>query len=231
MTEIVVHGTRLSPFVEKVCRVLAWKGLPFELAEIGNPMQLAKLNPVTRKMPVAFFEGERVYDSSFIARRADELRPEPPLWSPDPAAAAAQRLLEDWADESLYWYAMALRFDPRNIDASASQILADVPAPLRLVARPLVKRSIRGMAQAQGLGRLPHDVVVAELATHLDDLVTLLGTRAFFHADQPGGADFALYGEIRMLASGPTPEAEALLASRPALADWRKRVEEVSGGA
>jgi glutathione S-transferase len=229
MTEIVVHGTRLSPFVEKVCRVLAWKGLPYELADIGNPMQLAKLNPVTRKMPVAFFDGERVYDSTFIARRADELQPEPPLWSPDPTAAAAQRLLEDWADESLYWYAMALRFDDRNRDASIAQILSGVPAPLRVVARPMVRRNITGMVRAQGLGRLPRDVVIAELGRHLDDLVTLLGTRPFFHADRPSGADFAVHGELCMLTSGPTPEAEALLAERPGLADWRKRVEEAGG--
>jgi len=33
-----------------------------------------------------------------------------------------------------------------------------------------------------------------------------------------------------MMSSGPTPEAERLLDERPALADFRKRVENATGG-
>ena len=71
MTKIVLHGSRLSPFVEKAYRGLRYKGLDVEFVELGNPLELRKLNPVTRKMPVALFDGERVYDSTFILRRAE----------------------------------------------------------------------------------------------------------------------------------------------------------------
>ena len=47
-------------------------------------------------MPVIEIDGERVYDSTFIVRRLDEIEPKPALLSPDPFVAAQQRLLEDW---------------------------------------------------------------------------------------------------------------------------------------
>jgi glutathione S-transferase len=231
MTKIVLHGSRLSPFVEKAYRGLRYKGLDVELVELGNPLELRKLNPVTRKMPVALFDGERVYDSTFILRRAEELQPEPPFYAADAELAANQRRLEDWADESLYWMAMGLRWTPKNAGATASQILAGLPALLRPVVKPMVTRQIGGMTRAQGFGRLPEDVLLRELGLALDDLATSPGGRAFFWGERPGAADFAVYGQLHMLTSGPTPEAEALIADRPPLVDFAKRVAEASGGA
>ncbi len=231
MTKIVLHGSRLSPFVEKAYRALCYKGLDFEWIDLGSPLELRKLNPVTSKMPVAFFDGERVYDSTLILRRAEELQAEPPYYAADAETAANQRRLEDWSDESLYWMTMALRWTPKNASATANQILATLPGLLRPVVRPLVSRQIGGTTRAQGFGRLPEDVLLYELGLALDDLTTSLGGRAFFWGEHPGAADFAMYGQLHMLTSGPTPEAEALIADRAVLADFAKRVEGASGGA
>jgi glutathione S-transferase len=224
----LVFGSRLSPFVEKVVRALAMKGLGFQLVEPRGPGDFGRWNPQTRKMPVLELDGERTYDSTFILRRLDASVPDPPLVAGDPAVAAAQRQLEDWADESLYWHGMALRWCPRNKAATARQILATLPAPLRAVASVILPRQIRASTLAQGLGRLPHDVLVHELGGHLDDLVTILGGRPFFFADRASVADLALYGQFRMLRSGPTPEAEALLRERKGLLDHMRRVEEIA---
>jgi glutathione S-transferase len=143
--------------------------------------------------------------------------------------AAAQRHLEDWADESLYWYLMALRWAEPNAAATADQILSSVAALLRPVAGILVRRQIGGMTRSQGLGRLPHEIVVRELGRILDDLVLLLGDRAFFYADQPSLADLAVYAQLQMGLSGPTPEVERLVADRPALCEFQKRVEGATG--
>jgi glutathione S-transferase len=221
----VVFGSRLSPFVEKVVRALAIKGIGVTLVEPRSPSDFAKWNPVTRKMPVLELGGERTYDSTLILRRLDALVPDPALLATEPQSAAAQRLLEDWADESLYWYGMALRWCERNRRATAAQILGGLPAPVRVMAGLLLPRQIHRTTIAQGLGRLPHDTLVAELARHLDDLATLLGGRPFFHADRVSVADLAMYGQFRMLASGPTPEAGELVAARPALVAHMRRVE------
>ncbi len=232
MSEIVLYGSRLSPFVEKAWRGLTCKGLEFELRPITNPLQLLRINPVTRKMPAATFDGELVYDSTYILRRAQELAPDPPLYAADPASAAEQRRLEDWADEMLYWVGMAFRFLPRNAGASAAQVLGTTALPgfAKALMAPAIKRQIGGMIRAQGMGRLPEEKLLEELETALDDLVTTLGGGAFFTGERPGAADFAVHGQLCMLKSGPTPEAAERVAARPLLVDFAKRVEDASGG-
>ena len=212
-------GLRLSPFVEKAVRGLRYKKIEFEEVIPSSPFELRKWSP-TGKMPVMDWEGEKIYDSTFILRKLDEAVPEPPLFASEPRVAAVQRLLEDWSDESLYWYTMALRWAEPNAAATTQQLAATVPALIRPLARMLMPRQIGGMTRAQGLGRLPYDVLISEYGKRLDELVLLLGESAFFHAEQPGelsAADLAIYGQLNTARSGPTPDADGLISHRPAL--------------
>ncbi|MGH0028530.1 MAG: glutathione S-transferase family protein [Myxococcota bacterium] len=229
MSDVTFYGNRLSPFVEKVCRAAAYKQVPHTLQDLGFT-ELAKASPVTRKIPVMKIGKETVYDSTFILRRLDALKPDPPLLDADPEVAAAQRLLEDWSDESLYWQVMALRWCDENAARTVAQMSPFLPAPLRPFARPLLKRVIGSSTRAQGLGRLPYDVLLREIGNNLDDLVSLLGKRAFFYAERPSAADFALFGELNTGCSDATPDFARLVSERPALSDWRKRVADASGG-
>jgi len=226
-----LFGSRVSPFVEKVARALALKKLPFETVPVRSPLDLQRWSPQTRKMPVLEVDGERVSDSTFILRRLEALAPEPPLWSPDPRTAAAQRLLEDWADESLYWHLMALRWTDANAPATREQLAATFPPWWRPLARGLLPRALRSAVRAQGLGRLPASVLLVEFGRRLDELVQLLGPDPFLlsDADAPGGADLAVYGQLATARSGPTPELEELLSHRPALLAWCERVEARTG--
>ena len=79
MQRVTIYGSRLSPFVEKVIRGVQRKALAWELIEPKSPADLGKWNPQTGKMPVVDFAGERLFDSTFILRRLDELVPNPPL--------------------------------------------------------------------------------------------------------------------------------------------------------
>ncbi len=232
MHEVRLFGSRISPFVEKVARALGLKKLDFQLVAPRSPLDFRRWNPQTGKMPVLELAGERLHDSTFILRRLEREVPDPPLFSAEPRTAASQRLLEDWSDESLYWHAMALRWSKRHAAASADQIVSDLPAPapLRPVMRRVIARQLGGMARTQGLGRLPEAVVVRELAARLDDLVALLGGRPFFFAERPSAGDLAVYGQLHVLRSGPTPEAARLLEERAALVEWSKRLEQATGG-
>lgn len=229
MARIVVYGTRLSPFVEKVVRGLRLKGLAFELVEPKSPADLRRWNPTTGKMPVVEIDGERIYDSTFILRRLEALAPEPPLLSDDPHAAASQRQLEDWADEALYWYTMAFRWSEANASATARQILGGVPALVRPLLVPFVKRQLGGMAKAQGMGRLPVKVLEREYGERLDDLLRMLGRRPFFYGERPSVADLAVYGQLSMACHEVSPETRRAVAARPALTDYMKRVEQTTG--
>jgi glutathione S-transferase len=177
-------------------------------------------------------EGRRVYDSTLILAALDARRAEPPLYHPDPAVAARQRFVEDWSDESFYWYLMGLRWAPVNANASAEQVAASVPLPALL--RPLVKlllhRQIGGTARAQGLARLPLDVILAQLGARFDELLVWLGDSPFLFSERPSAADLAVFGQVQTLQSGPTPQGAELVAQRPALVAWLGRVDEATRG-
>lgn len=223
-----LYGTRLSPFVEKVARALLLKGIPFATVDLRNPNDLGKWNPTTGKMPVLEVGPEKIYDSTFILRRIDQLKPAPPLFSSDPVRAAQQRQLEDWSDESFYWYLMALRWCEKNTPASIREIAGTAPLLLRPVVSLLLKRSIVKAPKVQGLGRLPTAILVEEIGRHLDDLTILLGSSPFFYSESPSAADLALYGIVSSLCREATPEGEPMIAERPTLLAWRSRVEEAT---
>jgi glutathione S-transferase len=222
----IVFGSRLSPFVEKVVRALAIKGIDFEEVPPRGLRDFSRWNPQTKKMPVLELKGERTYDSTFILRRLDELVPEPPLIARDATTAARQRHLEDWSDESLYWYGMALRWTAHNAPATTAQILAGLPTAVRAIASLVLPRQIRATTVAQGLGRLPEQVLLRELGHRLDDLAVILGDKPFFYADRPSVADLAIHGQFHMLRSGPTSEAQALIDRHPTLVAHMRRLEE-----
>lgn len=103
--------------------------------------------------------------------------------------------------------------------------------------RSMKKRSpeeaiLRGSSQAhaQGLARLPIDVVLAELARRFDELLVWLADRPFFFAERPSVADLAIFGQMHMLQSGPTPQAAELIGTRPALRAYFARVDAATRG-
>jgi glutathione S-transferase len=224
---VKLFGSRLSPFVDKVASALELKGLAFEAIDVKSPGELRRWNRTTGKMPVLELDdGERVWDSTFILRRLDALFPEPPLLAADPVTAAAQRQLEDWSDESLYWYVKSYRWSPANADQSLREILAKVPAAVRVLAGPLLKRRIMSGARAQGMGRLPEDVLRRELGTRLEDLEMLLGEdRWFVGAARPSVADLAVAGQLRFL--GISEQGRRMVEARPRLAKLERRLSEL----
>ena len=222
-----LFGSRLSPFVEKVARGLQLKGIEFTVVEPKSPADFKRWNPQTQKMPVLDLGSEQVYDSTFILRRLDELVPEPRLYDRDPQIAARQRFVEDWSDESLYWYNMGFRWTDVNAAATVEQLLGALRAPafVKPVLRIVIRRQIRGQAIAQGLVRLPLERLVEELGYRFDELLVFLGERPFFFSDSPNAADLAVYGQMRTFRSGPTPQVERLIDERPALGAYIERVD------
>ncbi|MGH7288378.1 MAG: glutathione S-transferase family protein [Myxococcota bacterium] len=228
---IEIFGSLISPFVDKVTRALRLKALPFELVLPSRFGDFARWSPNTRKMPAARIEGETLSDSTFILRRIEQLKPLPPLFAAEAEGRAAQRLLEDWADESLYWLRMALLW--QEPERAANTILATLSIPV--VARPLVRRVIMrqlgAQVRAQGMGRLSYETLVRELGLRLDDLVGVLGVRPFFFGDAPGAADIAVAAQLHFPAGAAgQPDIAKALSERPALAAWKERVDGRSLG-
>ena len=136
-------------------------------------------------------------------------------------------MLEDWSDESLYWHLMAMRWSPVNERRVLEQNARFVPAPVRPLAKPVLRRLVGRLARAQGLGRLSYELLLAEFGNRPDDLASLLGESTFFCSEQPSVADFSIHGMFSTgCAEGITPDFAEQVSKRPAPVDWRKRVED-----
>ena len=219
---IILYGARTSPFVEKVYRGLLLKQLPFESHQPTSLLDLRRANPITGKMPVLYLDGERFYDSSLILRALEAYKPIPALLDADPHRAAQQRLLEDWADESLYWYGMAFRW---AIPANATKTVERFQAGFPLLVRPFVKwvlpRILAAQVRAQGTGRLPLEVLQQELDSHMANLESLLGRGPFFfEAEQPSIADVAVFSQLSFLRATEVTEAKAIVERYSQLMDF-----------
>ena len=224
---IILHGSRRSPFVEKVYRGLMLKRLPFEIHEPQTLFDLRRNNPTTGKMPSLELNGEQLFDSTFILRAVDEYQPDPPLLSADPLIAAQQSLIEDWADESLYWYGMALRWTiPVNAKRSLQFFVSAAPPIIRPLVKIVAPRMILSQIRAQGTGRLPAETLVRELDTHLASLEKMLGRGPFFFGlGQPSVADLAVYGQLSFLHDKVTPEGQETVENHPELTEMCLRLD------
>lgn len=223
MPEITLYGPPQAPFTVKVELGLRLKGLDYALVEPQSPEDYRRWNPETGLLPVVLFGEERVHDSTTILMRMDELYPEPPLLSDDPKLADAQRRLEEWCDETFFFYWLRLQRQ-RALEAEAGPRrtgLATWLLDLALSRGPRPRRR-------DGLSTEVVDIV-DQLARRCDDLTNLLAGRPFFYGDRVGMADIAVYAILAQMRSGTFPRGPEILADRPALLALMERVEAATG--
>ena len=220
-----------SPFCTKVHRILAMKGLDYTPEAVGGPGELKRLNPGVGKVPVLRYDGELVRDSSRIAAFLDERHPDPPLWPADPEQRALCHVLEDWADESLYWFAVYHRWAiDANFRPFAAVAFGKLPPPVRWIVPVVARRQALQQLHGQGIGRLPVKQVGEILGGHLAALETYLGGRPFVTGEACTVADIAIFAVFQALALPALPETAALVRRRPALVDWAQRVDVLTAG-
>jgi glutathione S-transferase len=216
-----------SPFCTKVHRALAFKGLAYRPKNAASPAAVKKINP-RGKLPVIELDGRLIPDSSAIFRALDELQPEPRLYPEDVATRARVKLLEDWADESLYWFAVHQRWGVDENFKLLAKEFTFIPAALRWLVPPMIRRGVLKSLFAQGIGRLAQSEVLEQLETHLDMLVGLLGDGPFFVGEAPTAADFAIFGPLQAMRQDMTPEARQRVEARSTLVAWMRRVDGVA---
>jgi glutathione S-transferase len=223
MHKLVLHQWEISPFCTKVRAILRHKGLAFEVREYAGlaARKAAGLTP-TGKLPVLDYDDERIADSSAIAAAIEARHPDPPLLPADPVQRAQARLWEDWADESLYWVALYLRFaDPEAADTACTLLAAGRPAFERNLMRRVVPLMYGHKLRAQGLGRMRREAVHDKLFAHLDDLQTVLGDSTWLVGDTRTLADIAIAAQIsEMLRTSPLRDA---ISERRPLMAWVER--------
>src|SRR5262249_25642706 len=154
-----------SPFCDKIRRVLRYKRLPFTLYEwpLTDVPAIREKNP-TGKLPILEIDGTLIPDSTKIALELERRHPSPPLLPADAAQRAQVLALEDWADESLYFYEMTTRFGEQDFDANVGKLLGGASKEMVEALAPMVRENIKAATTMQGIGRKSP----AELAEDID---------------------------------------------------------------
>ncbi len=219
---IVLHEWCISPFCGKVRKVLEVKGLPFETVDYaGVRALLVRRVSASGKLPVLDYGGERIADSSTIARMLEARHPEPRLVPDRGEERELVHFFEDWADESLYWFEVYLRVEYPDALARAAELSVAGAASRALMRTGL--RRLRPALRAQGLGRCPRADVEARLREHLDRLDHRLRATGWLVGATLTLADIAVAAQLFEIER--TSHLAGELAARATLHRWLRAVE------
>lgn len=214
MAEIVLHHYPLSLFAEKIRRILAYKKIAWRSVE--QPMMAPKpeLTPLTggyRRIPVLQIGADVYCDTACIARRLEQLRPEPACFPPREAGLAG--LIEDWADHRLM-----------------QQIVSPVVVDMFPVLPPGILADRAAMSPALSKDAIfqaaPHALSQALLS--LDRLDGQLRDRPFLLGDAFSIADAACFHPVWFMTQ--SARLRAAVEARPALTAWLARIEAFGAG-
>jgi|KBSSwiStaDraftv2_1062776.scaffolds.fasta_scaffold06638_2 glutathione S-transferase len=224
---LTLYQFATSPFTEKVRRALAYKGVAYEVHEVRRGAvpggEYAHVSP-TGKFPAILHDGKAVWDSTDILEHLDQAFPQRPLAPESVRDRALAHVIEDWADESLYFYEVLIRLAwPQNVDAAVELFAASAPDAPRDLLRKTMLEGGAALTKAQGVGRKPVEQVVADLERHFQALDGMLDGRDWLVGDRLSSADLAAIGQVNALLFAQ--EARAAFSRTRHVAAWMARVD------
>jgi glutathione S-transferase len=223
MPTVILHQWERSPFCSKVRKTLRHKGIDFTVVNYNGlrGRKAATLSPAGQ-LPVLDFDGERVQDSSNIVAFLEDRVPRLPLMPTKPHARALALLLEDWADESLSYYVMALGMaDPSALTEHINALCSGRPAWERIPVGIAVKHMYRQKLKAEGLGRQSLSSIISRLLAHFASLEALLSTGDWLVGESKSIADIAVSSQLDLLLR--TSLASERVVDYPNLVAWLPR--------
>ena len=224
---ITLYQFSTSPFAEKVRRALNYKGVPFDVHEVARARvaegDYARVSP-TGKFPTIEDGDAVVWDSTDILYHLEKAYGGPALVPSGARDAALAHAIEEWADESLYFYEMTMRLTwEHNLDAALEEFARTLPGVPKPRLKSLIVESAARLTEAQGVGRKPRDQVVRDVERHCRALDGLLEGGVWLVGDALSIADLAVIAQVNALRYAE--EAEAALRATHRVLDWIERVD------
>lgn len=228
MHHVELYQFASSPFSEKVRRALHYKQVDYTIVEVDRaavPEGLYAHVSASGKFPAVLIDGQAIQDSTNILEHLDLAFPSRPVIPSVAADRALAHVLEDWADESLYFYEMTARLAwPHNLDAALDQFTEGFPNMSREAVREMILSKVGELTRAQGIGRKTNAAVIADLERHFQSLEQILQARSWLAADHPSNADFAVAAQVSAILFAE--EGRNILSRCPAVENWLERLEE-----
>ncbi len=225
MSGLLLHQVQVSPFAAKVRRALRYKDIEFNVKNY-SVMQLKEvrknINP-TGKIPVLEHNGAMIVDSTSIIAYLDENFAGPRLYPDNPVEKAMSLIIEDWADESLYFYDVAMRGWPNNVDWLLRDVLIDDTGFSKWLLTHTLPGAVKKLGDSQGIGRKEPMTVCREVEVHFDSIVALLSEGDWLVGQSMSVADISVAAMCTVIERAE--EAAHLMQERPVLLGWRERVD------
>jgi glutathione S-transferase len=177
--------------VTKAEMLLKLSGQPYR-ADTGGFSKAPK-----GKLPYINDDGETIADSTFIRWHLEKkygIDFDRGLNAEQRAAAwAFEKLLED----NLYWVLVVERWiHEGNFARGPRTFFRAVPAPMRALVANMIRRKVRNIAKAQGMGRHKPDEQTALGVRTVESVAAWLGDKPFFMGDEPVGVDATVFAFI-----------------------------------
>ena len=223
---IVLHQFEISPFCDKIRRILHVKGEPYEVREVPPSRAVTEVRRINRigKLPTLEDDGRVVADSTEIAYYLEERFPDPPLLPKHPLERALVHVLEDWADESLYFYEMTLRFTlPHNRRRWLPELLKYEAPWFQRVAPFVMPMVLRSRVRTQGIGRKPIEAIVADVERHVRAVDGLVSDGQWLVGSALSLADIAVF--VQFFCIRGSDEGARIIAALPRVGAWMERVD------
>ena len=214
MHEIILHQYPLSFFAEKIRRILAYKKIGYR--SVDQPMtapkpELTALTGGYRRVPVLQIGADIYCDTELIARRLEQLVPEPSIYPRECAGLAT--LVEDWADH---------RFGFQNAAGVIVDLLPSLPAGI------LDDRAAMSPNLSEPAIRMAAPYLRTQALLGMDRLDAQLASRPFLLGERFSIADAACFHPLWFVQQ--SPELFEAVRARPALLAWFRRIESFGPG-
>lgn len=217
---LLLHHYPLSPFAEKVRRILGYKGLDWSSVLI--PMIMPKPDVVAltgghRRTPILQIGADIYCDTALISDVLEHIAPTPTIYPEH--AKGMTRMLSQWADTLLFPVAMAYNFQPKG----AEHVFAEMGAEAAK-AFGADRSAMRG-----GQPRMSPPEATITYKSYLRRIANILDHTPYLCGDSPSLADFSAYHPVWFTVN-KVPHLSHILDATPQVKDWYTRMSQWGWG-
>ncbi len=225
--ELILHHYDSSPFSEKIrlimgAKKLAWKSVI--VPRMAPKPDVVALTGGYRKTPFLQVGSDIYCDTALVCEVLEHVQPEPALFPV--GLKGVSRLVAQWADDKLFWAAMAYNFSPKGT-AQMFGGSADAP-PEQWAAKAKVFGEDRAKMR-QGMPRMPLGDATSAYKGYLRRIAHMLDEQPFLLGKAPCVADYAAYHPLWFTRT-QTSVMAGIFDPTPSVLAWMDRMAAIGHG-